>query len=281
MSGQRFSGHDPARGSDTGGVPWQGRTLTPTGFEGDTGEADRALTEALARIAATEHPDGHGGGQSDGSTDEESLMAAVAGARLIVPVVAVASELAEQDGHTVDAASDMAAVTLTAPDGTRALPAFTSTGALAAWDSSARPVPVSAARAAQAAVQEGCQVIVIDPPAPGTRSSGRATVALRPSMVWALAMQQRWLPSHRDPAVLAAVATAVATEPRITGHVCGPGADGALQIVLELPPGESAQTVQELITGVAQRLATDGEVRARIDALNFAVRAAGTEPNGP
>ena len=46
----------------------------------------------------------------------------------------------------------MAAMTLLAADGHRALPVFTSIAALAAWDPAARPVPVTAARAAQAAV---------------------------------------------------------------------------------------------------------------------------------
>ena len=37
----------PAAGADTGGVPWQGRTLTGTGFDHDTGGADATLAELL------------------------------------------------------------------------------------------------------------------------------------------------------------------------------------------------------------------------------------------
>src|SRR5690606_37868155 len=61
----RFDGHDPRGGHDTAGVPWAGRTLSGTGFDDDTGEADPALAAALAE------PD-----------DEEALVAAVAAARL-------------------------------------------------------------------------------------------------------------------------------------------------------------------------------------------------------
>ena len=114
--GHRFTGHDPSAGHDTGGVPWQGRTLTGTGFDGDTGEADEALAALLARPAP--------------ELDERELVAAVAAARLVVPVVAVPSEVDESSGIPVDAVSDMASVTLRAPDGQQALPAFTSTAAL-------------------------------------------------------------------------------------------------------------------------------------------------------
>ena len=136
MTTHRFSEHDPAAGHDTGGVPWQGRTLTGTGFDDDTGEADAEL----ARLLAAPDP------------DPTVLVHAVAAARLIIPIVAVPSEIDESSGIPVDAVSDMASVTLVAPDGQKALPAFTSTAALARWNAEARPVPVTAQRAALAAV---------------------------------------------------------------------------------------------------------------------------------
>src|SRR5690606_5460437 len=130
----RFSGHDPAAGTDTGGTPWQGRTLTGTGFDSDTGEADARLAELLAQEAP----------------DPAELVAAVASVRLIVPIVAAPGEIDDSSGIPVDATSDMASVTLVAPDGQRALPVFTSAAALVAWDPTARPVPVTAQRAALA-----------------------------------------------------------------------------------------------------------------------------------
>ena len=89
-------------------------------------------------------------------------MAAVRAARFVVPVVAEPTEVDTTGEHTVDTRVDLAAVTLVAPDGQRALPVFSGTAALAAWDATARPVPVTPARAAQAAVSEGCDVIVVD-----------------------------------------------------------------------------------------------------------------------
>jgi len=45
-----------------------------------------------------------------------------------------------------------------------------------------------------------------------------------------------------------------------------------VRIELELEPGLSAQDVQGIATRVGERLATDGELRARVDGLAFAIR---------
>lgn len=255
----RFSGHDPSRGHDTAGVPWRGRTLTGTGFDGDTGEADPALSALLAQHRDPGRPE----------PDPAALVEAVSRARLIVPIVAVPGEVDESSGIPVDVSSDMASVTLVAPDGQRALPAFTSTAALSAWNPQARPVPVTAQRAALAAVQEGCEVIPLDLAAP----PGPAAYTLRPSMVRALATGRPWSPAHQDEQVASAVAAAVATETSVTGHGLEEGAHGALQVVLDLRPGLTQPQVQELVTRVGERVAADGEARARIDALAFRLRA--------
>lgn len=245
--------HHPAgagRESDSAGVPFGGRALSGTGFEGDTGGADPALAAALADTG-----------------DETGLMVAVEAARLLVPVVAEPAVVDDTGPHAVEKQTDMAVVTLVAPDGVRALPVFTSLDALAAWDPSARPVPVTAARAAQAAVAERCDVMVVD-------VAGPRTVALRPSMVWALGQQRPWQPAHEDEAVARAVRVAVGARPEVTGHELGPGdpGTGVLRVVLELRPGLDAGQVQAVATAVGEQLATDGEVRARIDGLAFSIR---------
>ena len=239
---------------DSAGTPFGGRELTGTGFDGDTGAADPALVGALADPG-----------------DEVALMAALAAARLLVPIVAEPVSVDTSGEHsagglTVEKQTDMAAVTLVAPDGTRALPVFSSMAAIAAWDPQARPVPVTAARAGQAAVSERCDVMVVD-------VAGPATVALRPSMVWALAQQREWLPAHADEVVRRSVAAAVREQDAVLAHEIGPGApgDGALRLSLPLRPGLDAAAVQAVATAVGERLATDGEIRARIDGLAFAI----------
>ena len=66
----------------------------------------------------------------------------------------------------------------------------------------------------------------------------------------------------------------VATREEITEHVLGagvPDGQGVLQITLTLVPGLGEEQVRSLVTGVAEQLATDGELRARVDGLSFAV----------
>lgn len=246
------------RANDSAGLPWGGRELSPTGFEGDTGTGDPALEAALD------------------SDSDQTLVAALARARLLVPVVAepvpaepVPAEpvaVGQEGEHVVEGGTSMAAVTLVAADGQRALPVFTSVAALASWDPGARPVPVSAQRAAQAAVSEGCDVIVVDLAGPHTRT-------VRPSMVWALAQHREWLPPEQDPVVAEGVRKAVIAEEEVTSFALSAGSQpGVLAVTLTLVPGLAAQDVQRLATRLGERLATDGELRARIDGLAFTVR---------
>jgi hypothetical protein len=249
-------------GTDSGGVPWSGRDLTSNGFDGDLGAADVRLIEAL-----------------DDPQDETALMRAVANARLLVPIVAVPREVddsgqpkLEQPAAATSGAAgspDLAAVVLTASDGQRAYPVFSSLAALSAWDATARPTPVTSSRAAQGAVSERCDVMLLD------CGSGRERV-LRPSMVWALAQQRDWLPAHLDPFVAQALIRATADEDDVIGCLGQdePAEPGILRVVLSLRPGLDAGQVQALATRIAERIATDGEARARIDGLSFIIRQA-------
>ena len=257
---QGFSGEDGASHeesssgqgpTDSARVPWAGRDLSPSGFEDDTGAADPALLAALAWPG-----------------DDAALMAAVEVARFVVPVVAEPTEVDISGDHAVEKQVDMAAVTLVAPDGQRALPVFSGIEALAAWDPSARPVPVTPARAGQAAVSEGCEVIVVDVAGPATR-------VLRPSMVWALAQQRPWVPPHTDPFVERSVAAALRPEEDVTASAVeegNPRGEGILGVVLDLRPGLAPEQVRAVATRVGERLAADGELRARIDGLAFRIR---------
>lgn len=249
-------------GADSSGLPWSGRDLTPTGFESDDGSPDGALLSALAARRA------------DPSSDaDQALFGAVRAARWIVPVVAAPGETETgAAGLLVEKTTDLAVVTIVGPDGRRALPVFTSTAALAAWDPSARPVPVPAARAAQAAVAEGCDVLVVD-------VASETPTELRPSMLWALAQNATWLPAPRDPFVERAVAAAVAQEEAVVSTRLEdgtPSGEGVLRVVLALRPGLDQPAVQALATRVGERLATDGELRARVDGLAFALEPAPT-----
>lgn len=237
--------------ADSAGQTWSGRTLRGTGFDDDFGHPDPALQSALAD-----------------RSDERSWMEVVARSRLIVPIVAAPGEVDDTGDLTVEKSTDMAVVTLTAPDGQRALPVFTGVEALQQWDPQARPSPVQASLAAQAAISEQCEVMVLD-------VAAERPVVLRSSMVWALAQQQTWLPAHEDPAVRQAVDRAAHEEVDVHDVRCEAGESaGVLRIVLFLRGGLASEQVQALAQRIGERLATDGEVRARIDAVTFAIRPA-------
>lgn len=241
---------------DSAGVPWAGRVLTGTGFDDDRGEADPEVVAAL--VARAGHPS---------ASADAHLVAVAAEARWLVPVVAVLGEgVRGPDGaHTVEKTTDMAVVTLTAPDGRRALPIFTSATALAAWDAVARPVPVTGARAAQAALAEGCTVLVVD-------VADAVAQEVRPSMVWALARGVPWEPAHTDLVVAQGVSRAVADRDEIVEHWLeegDPTGSGQLRVVLRLRPGLDADALEGLASRVGEQLAGDDELRVRVDDVTF------------
>jgi hypothetical protein len=127
------------------------RSIPDPGFPDDTGEAPAALTAALTAYDAD--PDAlHG-----------ATLQVLQDARLLVPVVAVLGEVERDEaGLAHDKTSDMATVLMRGRDGRTALLAFTGSDALRRWDPQARPVPVPARRAAEAAVQDGAQALVVD-----------------------------------------------------------------------------------------------------------------------
>lgn len=247
----------PTPQADSAGVPWSGRTLNPTPFAGDTGAPDPDLAAASA-------------GHAEGRVPLEQVVAALAAARLMVAVVATEEETAVDPatGLPVDSRADMALVTLTGADGRRALPVFSGAAALAAWDAAARPVPVEAARAAQACVAEGCDLLLLDP-------AGPVTVLVPRPAVWAVGQGRAWLPSPADPEVAAAVRQALTGDPRVRDVDCLPGRGAELRVRLLLEPGLDRSGLDAVLAAAGERLAADPVVAERVDSLELAPEQAG------
>jgi len=240
-------------------------------FAADDGSADPALANALAEW----HTD-----PSDPAA-ERRVLAALAGARLLVPVVAVPGETeTDESGLRREKTSDMAVPTLTAPDGRRALPAFTGTEALARWRSDARPVAVPLAQALHALAQEGADTLVLD-------LAGPVTYQLTGPALRALA---GYGPPAADPQVTAALRTLLAAEPGAAGAHLTPGTgtsaarrdahdgsdgtepDGTLAVALA-PGTEPADVARRL----SRALAADEVLRARlVHGLELALLPPGT-----
>ncbi|WP_457971953.1 SseB family protein [Arthrobacter sp. D1-17] len=263
--------------TDSAGQPWAGRSLAGEdakihNFEDDDGTADNAYLAAIDALLT-------------GGADEAAVVATLATARVFVPVVAQLAEEAEgAAGLHADKQADMALVTLKAPDGRLAMPVFTSSAALAAWHSEARPVAVYASRAALSAVSEGAELLVVDP-------GSEVTFVVRRPAVWSLAQQQPWLPAYRDPelaAVLEAtaaawpavrrlevlpgqgVAAATASGRRMAGG--GPGPE--LRVVLYLEEGLDAAAVQSLVGDLHNQWARNELFGERVDSVEVKLRRA-------
>jgi hypothetical protein len=232
------------------------KNIPDPGFSEDDGSADAALAAALA-------------GYGEGRATDAEVVAALHGARLLVPVVAVLGEAETgPDGLRRDKSSDMAVPTIQAPDGRRALPAFSSTEALARWRPDARPVAVPLRQALQALAHEKADTLLIDLAGPVayelTGAALRAAGGTDPL---------------DDPAVRDALRAAVAEEPGVVRAHLGPaqpGTDGTLGLVLA-PDADVALTARRL----AAALAADPTLRATLlQGLDLALFPPGATPPG-
>lgn len=127
------------------------RAIPDPGFAGDDGRAAPEVLAALEAYAA------------DPAGLHHKTLAILQDARLLVPVVAVLGEIEyTASGPAHEKSSDMAAVLMQGRDGRLALLGFTSTETLQRWGPAARPVPVTARHAAEAALRDGAQALVLD-----------------------------------------------------------------------------------------------------------------------
>jgi len=215
-------------------------------FRDDDGAADVRATAALRAFAAAE-----------GS--EHAALTALAGIRLLVPVVAAlvpdeaapggaasdgpASGGAAADGPDArhpaggEKASEMALPTLVGRDGRRAIPAFTSLDALARWQPSARPIPAAATLVWRAAVEDSCAVVI--------DVAGPVPLAVEGARLAALASGTPVPLPHEDPDLRDAAAAVVAESAAAAGlsldrggFAIRPGVQGGdLLIELAAPAG--------------------------------------------
>lgn len=240
--------------------PPPGRALPDPGFAGDDGLADPALAAALSGLAA-------------GTTSGTGLIALLASARLLVPVVAVLEESETgPDGRTSDKRSSMASVTVQAADGTRSLVAFTSTASLQAWRREARPIAADGRRVAQAALAEGADALVVDP-------SGPVPFAVADAELRVLALAaDPTAPPHEDPAVASAVAHVCAGEPAVLAAALQAGEPAGVRVVLVVDDTIPVEDFRLLASRLPHALAGSPALRARAGALQVALVPPGQAP---
>jgi hypothetical protein len=233
-----------------------------------------------------------------GTGSEYAALTALAGSRLLVPVIAVLSnephdaDAAGEDAAGGDAAggdaaggdaaggdaagekvSEMALPTLVGHDGRPAVLAFTCLGSLTRWRPDARPLPVPAQRVWQAGTQEA-GAVVID-------VAGPVPLAVEGARLAALAGGGRAPLPHEDPDVRAAAEAALAGEPLIAGARLAEPADGsdvALQVMLAAgcDAALAGAAVRRAVAGLMT--ATGGRFRRGV---GVAVVEAGRMPGWP
>lgn len=230
-------------------------------FAGDDGSCGPLLSAALAAYGRGDCP-------------LAQVVAALAGARVLVPVLAAleaADVVAVGDHqHTIDKVASAGIVTLRAPDGRTALPVFSSVATMAVWRPDARPVPSDIARAALSAVAEQWELIVLDP-------GGPTTVLIPRPAVWALAQQQEWQPAvvraegidTVDGRLRSAIGRAVAGVAGVVGADAVPGRRAEVAVVLTLVPGLDRTRLDDVLGRVNAALAADEIVTASVDSLEL------------
>lgn len=261
---------------DSAGQGWEGRDLSGEGnplhnFDNDDGLIDAGLKAALDGLVA-------------GTGSEQQVHAALAGARIYIAVVAqlAAGGLGEH-GFAEDKEADMALVTLSAPDGRKTLPVFSSVQNLQAWHSEARPVAVYAPRAALSAVSEDAQMLVLDP-------GSDFTFVLRRPGLWALAQQRTWIPSYFSKDLAALVAEQAQGEDAVASILLAPGrgvgsrtAQGTavpgggsgpeLRLEFTFRPGTDESGARECVSRIHARLAANEVFAENVDSLEVALKA--------
>jgi hypothetical protein len=220
--------------------------LPPTGpYGADDGSADPAVLAVL-------------GAYVTGRSDLREVLAVLRTARVLVPVLptAVETEVA-LDGTTQEKVVEMATVTVTGRDGRRALPVFTSTVSMSAWDPGARPFPTSVPAAAAGAYAEGAEALLVD-------FAGPFHVVVEGAQMRALAEGRTWVPADEDPEVRGAVQAALADLPGLASVDIRSAADADLALTLHLDAAD-AQHAREVAQEAAARLAQVDILRIRLD----------------
>jgi hypothetical protein len=211
-------------------------------FAGDDGAADPRVAAVLAAYES-------------GEGSERAVLTALAGSRLLVPLVERPAEAAEapdtsKTGDTSEtaeacgaadahvhgcdhrAARELAFPMLIGRDGRPALLAFTSLAALVSWRPDTRPVPTPSAVVWETAVADSCAVVI--------DVAGPVPVAVDGARLAALAAGQPPPDPWDDPDIRADVAAALAQSPALAE---GPVLAGAAA------PGEPAIVGAELAAG--------------------------------
>lgn len=231
--------------SDSANIPFSGRTIPDPGFAGDEGGADRRLDTVLAQYA-------------EGDATAYDVQRVLVDVRIIVPIVATATEVETDDaGLAHDKSTDMSTVTLIGADGRKGLLAFGSTERMSEWRNDARPVPVAAPKAAASALDEGADAILLD-------LGGPHPFVLEGALLRALSQSRPWVRPAEDDDVIAAVKEAFAPEQGVWSTEVTSGDTTDVTVLVKLRTDVPAEALEGLGERVGGRLAESDVLRDRL-----------------
>ncbi|PRY69732.1 type III secretion system (T3SS) SseB-like protein [Glaciihabitans tibetensis] len=247
-------------GTDSAGVPWEGRAFEHNPGSDDDGSAPERLVEALRRFRSRE-------------LGEAEVVAALRESRLLIPLVAVLGEAGQNDsGQIVDKTQELSIVTVAGPDGRTVMPVFTSVAAMAAWNPRARPVPADAVRVALAAASEGTELVVLDP------TSSTEFVLRRPAL-WAIAQGRPWRPCYLDEEVLDEFLRSAEPEDSVVAVQLSSNdpdarlAGAELLVHLSLMDGLDRKALAELLERLGKRWGENEIIALRVDSMRVQLAA--------
>ncbi|MWB99579.1 SseB family protein [Agromyces seonyuensis] len=248
--------HTPGGHGDSAGQPWAGRSFESNPFAGDDGTATPALALALEDFAA-------------GTRGPEAVVDAFRAARLLIPLVAHAGDGGTEigaHGLAVDKSQELSIVTVAGPDGRNVLPVFSSVATMQAWSPTSRPVPADGGRVALAAVDDGTELVVLDPGSP-------SEFAIRRPAVWAVAQSAPWTHPARSPEVRDGFLRSIASELAVVDVELEPGdrfqrlVGPELVVRLRLVQGLTRAELDSVLRRLAERWAADEAVATLVDSL--------------
>lgn len=220
---------------------FDGADVLVTRFQGDDGRPDPRLRELLA--------------DPEQYADQRAIVNRLAEGRVLIPVVA---NLDEADASGADKHSHMSTVTITNAAGHKALMCFTGVDSVRLWREDARPIPVSGAQAAQAALQEECDALLID-------IAGPDQYALSGTGLWALAAGGPWRHPLEEPEVVGALVQALDESGLAGGFEVDVSTIDGVALVLEGSPE------MPRIQALADALGATPAVQARVSRLEMRV----------
>ncbi|MFT2817697.1 SseB family protein [Leifsonia sp. A12D58] len=240
--------------ADSAGQPWAGREFQTNTHADDDGSAPAQLIAAVMAFRSRE-------------AGEESVIDAIRGARLLIPLIAELGEAGVgEHGHVIDKTQELSIITVAGPDGRNVLPVFSSATAMAIWNPTARPVPSDGVRVALAAAQEKTDVVVLDP-------TTETEFVLRRPALWAIAQSKPWTPSYASATIASAFRESIASELAVINVELVAGDPDArlagpeLIVRLELVQGLTQQELDAVLARLANRWAANDAIATGVDSL--------------